>query len=604
MCQMPSLFLGDLVSRRMPVPVCGGPSVSALTSEVSCVDAASRGEGWPCHVTHTYDDVFTQYCACSLFLRSTRSKEHISPTNSAMAAPAAPTQVGIESLRSTEEGDDDDGDDDVFVDTSEVLALRAEVAELQEWQRSLEDLLAGIRSTPDLKPIAPTQAAIGYPLPSSIDEKTSRQAAFTVADRDEADDNQDDDVDASEALALRAEVAELKAWQRSMEMALSVGFLDTSAVMAALPQEPATTSPDDQARTPNLATAEGERPSTPPFLSLPAGGGSLCSGFLDTSAVMAALPQEPATTSPDDQARTPNLATAEGEQPTTPPSSLHVDVPAGGGCSLCSLGCMGGQDPVEIDPGDNTDDDPLELWPDVLRRTYIPPLPFIDPTNKWLPYLAPAQLVEIHTAFDLFDRDGDGHIAPSEIRSVMAGVGVDLGDDAEVRELIAAIDADGNGAVEFEEFLSIMASNIVRDGGSELEQALALFDPQRTGFVDVECARSLLTSIGEQPLSDEEVDDMVARMGKDPNGRIPMERLVGMAAWQPPPPAIRGGGAGAGDIMDADTIDRSTSPAGFIQGMGCLLAEEQAHHKRSQARSACGMAGWDSYELEELSVSL
>jgi len=88
--------------------------------------------------------------------------------------------------------------------------------------------------------------------------------------------------------------------------------------------------------------------------------------------------------------------------------------------------------------------------------------------------------------------------------------------------------------VEFDEFMSIMASNMVRDGGSELEQAFTLFDPQRTGFVDLEVARKLLTSTGQRPLTNAEVDDMIAHMGADSNGRIPMARLEGLSAWQSP----------------------------------------------------------------------
>jgi len=194
------------------------------------------------------------------------------------------------------------------------------------------------------------------------------------------------------------------------------------------------------------------------------------------------------------------------------------------------LSCMSGQDPVKVDPGYSNDDMSV---PDVLKHTYVPALSKVNTANEWLPFLAPSQLVEIHTAFKKFDRDGDGHIEPREIQRVMAGVGVELG-DAEVKKLIASVDADKSGTVEFDEFMSIMASNMVRDGGSELEQAFTLFDPQRTGFVDLEVARKLLTSTGQRPLTNAEVDDMIAHMGADSNGRIPMARLEGLSAWQSP----------------------------------------------------------------------
>ena len=44
------------------------------------------------------------------------------------------------------------------------------------------------------------------------------------------------------------------------------------------------------------------------------------------------------------------------------------------------------------------------------------------------------------------DVDGDGHINPKEIRTVMRDVGVKLTAD-EIKQLIASVDADGNGMV-------------------------------------------------------------------------------------------------------------------------------------------------------------
>lgn len=46
----------------------------------------------------------------------------------------------------------------------------------------------------------------------------------------------------------------------------------------------------------------------------------------------------------------------------------------------------------------------------------------------------------------LADVDGDGHINPKEIRTVMRDVGVKLTAD-EIKQLIASVDADGNGMV-------------------------------------------------------------------------------------------------------------------------------------------------------------
>lgn len=70
----------------------------------------------------------------------------------------------------------------------------------------------------------------------------------------------------------------------------------------------------------------------------------------------------------------------------------------------------------------------------------------LAPQNPWLPLLTPHQLVEINAAFKKFDRDGDGHIEPHEIKTVMANLGCPQTAE-QVQKLIATVDTDGNGMV-------------------------------------------------------------------------------------------------------------------------------------------------------------
>jgi len=173
--------------------------------------------------------------------------------------------------------------------------------------------------------------------------------------------------------------------------------------------------------------------------------------------------------------------------------------------------------------------------PDVLKMQYYPPLPRLEPTNKWLPMLTPSQLVEIHTAFKRFDKDGDGHIEPKEIQKIMSNVGVDL-PPHEIQKLIASVDEDGSGTVEFDAFVGILASNMIgQDGATEIEKAFSLFDPYDTGFIDMEHARQLLCHSGARPLTSEEVDTMFASTQPDASGRITMKAMRELKCWEGPP---------------------------------------------------------------------
>ncbi|KAH7656107.1 Calmodulin and related proteins (EF-Hand superfamily) protein [Dioscorea alata] len=64
---------------------------------------------------------------------------------------------------------------------------------------------------------------------------------------------------------------------------------------------------------------------------------------------------------------------------------------------------------------------------------------------------------EMREAFKIFDKDQNGLISADELRSVMANLGEKLTDE-EVNEMIrdADIDGDGDGQVNYEEFVRIM----------------------------------------------------------------------------------------------------------------------------------------------------
>ncbi|CAJ1961066.1 unnamed protein product [Sphenostylis stenocarpa] len=62
---------------------------------------------------------------------------------------------------------------------------------------------------------------------------------------------------------------------------------------------------------------------------------------------------------------------------------------------------------------------------------------------------------ELKEAFRVFDKDQDGYISASELRSVMRTIGEKVTDE-EVAQMVKEADLDGDGLVDYQEFVRMM----------------------------------------------------------------------------------------------------------------------------------------------------
>merc|ERR1711934_601678 len=83
--------------------------------------------------------------------------------------------------------------------------------------------------------------------------------------------------------------------------------------------------------------------------------------------------------------------------------------------------------------------------------------------------LTEEQLDEIREAFSLFDADASGMIDIRELKAAVRALGFEVKNE-ELKKMVADIDGDGNGTIEFGEFLQMMTGKMgEKDSREDIE---------------------------------------------------------------------------------------------------------------------------------------
>eukprot|EP00168_Porphyra_purpurea_P018874 TRINITY_DN7236_c0_g1_i10.p5 TRINITY_DN7236_c0_g1~~TRINITY_DN7236_c0_g1_i10.p5 ORF type:complete len:102 (-),score=46.03 TRINITY_DN7236_c0_g1_i10:187-492(-) len=98
----------------------------------------------------------------------------------------------------------------------------------------------------------------------------------------------------------------------------------------------------------------------------------------------------------------------------------------------------------------------------------------------------------------------------------------------ELQQMINEVDADGNGKIDFAEFVTLMARKMNNtDKDSEIFEAFKVFDKDGSGKIDATELRNIMMSLGEN-LSDEEVNQMIKEADLNGDGEIDFDEFMRM----------------------------------------------------------------------------
>lgn len=92
-------------------------------------------------------------------------------------------------------------------------------------------------------------------------------------------------------------------------------------------------------------------------------------------------------------------------------------------------------------------------------------------------------------------------------------------------QMISDLDADGNGTIDFEEWLSLMTKRVSdKDTRANINKVFALYDDERTGFISVKNLRRIAQELSEN-ISEEELQELITRADLDQDGLVSEEEF-------------------------------------------------------------------------------
>merc|ERR1712205_238614 len=109
--------------------------------------------------------------------------------------------------------------------------------------------------------------------------------------------------------------------------------------------------------------------------------------------------------------------------------------------------------------------------------------------------LTDEQVEEVREVFGLFDADQSGAIDCRELKGAMRALGFEVKNE-ELIKMVSDIDTDGNGTVEFKEFMGMMTGKMgEKDSREDIVKVFKMFDDDSTNKISFPTSPAWLRSL-------------------------------------------------------------------------------------------------------------
>ena len=132
---------------------------------------------------------------------------------------------------------------------------------------------------------------------------------------------------------------------------------------------------------------------------------------------------------------------------------------------------------------------------------------------------------EYKNIFDMHDSNKDGNVNSLQLANILKSININISDE-EIKEIMTEIDLEGNGQINYEEFISILNRREKDvDNEEELLKAFKVFDKEGNGLININELKHIMLTVGNN-LSENEINDMLAEADTDMDGYINYEEFI------------------------------------------------------------------------------
>merc|ERR1711924_480260 len=106
-----------------------------------------------------------------------------------------------------------------------------------------------------------------------------------------------------------------------------------------------------------------------------------------------------------------------------------------------------------------------------------------------------------------------------ELKAAMRALGFEVKNE-ELKKMVSDVDNDGNGTIEFVEFLGMMTGKMgEKDPREDIEKVFKMFDDDNSTKITFKNLARVAEELGET-IDDEELQDMINQADRDGDGAI------------------------------------------------------------------------------------